>query len=297
MQILITGGTGFIGSALIPHLDQHNLTLLTRHTTKARKKFGAQHEYIEDLTTFKDLSDFDAVINLAGENIASKFWTQKQKQKIKESRHALTQELSERIRASHIPPGVLISASAIGFYGDEHTADVTEDTSPQSGFGQDICQPWEAFALACQHKQTRVCIPRIGVVLGVQGGMLQKVLPVFKLGLGGRLGNGQQKLSWIHIDDIVALILWMLSNEQVKGCYNATAPHPVTNAHFTQVLGHILKRPAFFHLPAWLLKIMLGELSELMLKGASVIPQKALSENFVFNHPKLEDALKHLLEK
>ncbi|QIR14851.1 TIGR01777 family oxidoreductase [Shewanella aestuarii] len=290
MKILITGATGFVGKQLVASLKAHQLTIVTRNPNSATEQLGSNHSYIniKDIVT---LDDFDAVINLAGEPIVGKRWSKKQKQVICDSRWNITQQLSNLIKKSNTPPHTFISASAIGYYGRQGTAPVDENSGFHDEFSHQICKKWEANALVAQSDKTRVCIPRIGIVLGKQGGALAKMLPPFKLGLGGPIGKGKQGMSWIHMEDLVGLIKWMLDTPSAKGIYNATAPNPVSNADFSMALAQALNRPAKIITPPLALRLAMGEMSELLTEGQFVLPTKALAEGFVFKYSKLDDAI------
>lgn len=220
MRILLTGGTGLIGSALLKHWqNEHQLTVLTRTVRPG----SSAVQYITDLAKV-DFNQLDAVINLAGEPIADKRWTDAQKDRICQSRWQLTEQLVQHITAASTPPAVLISGSAIGFYGRQGEQEISEEYQaffPE--FSHDICARWENLAWQANSPQTRVCLIRTGVVLAANGGALKKMLPPFKLGLGGKIGSGDQYMSWIHLDDMVALIDFLLHNDQISGAVNATA--------------------------------------------------------------------------
>ncbi|WP_028775191.1 TIGR01777 family oxidoreductase [Shewanella waksmanii] len=301
MHILITGGTGFIGQQLIKQLSAHQLTIVTRSMVNAQKTLGHQHQYLNNLGALTDLDRFDAVINLAGEPIAQR-WSFANKQKICASRWDLTARLSELFNQSSHPPKHFISASAIGIYGngDEAVDEQTSlcsfaETGADEQFAHSVCARWEELALSAQDS-TRVAIIRIGLVLGKNGGALAKMLPAFKLGLGGKIASGSQGMSWIHIDDLIALILYLLDNEQCQGIYNGTAPNPVDNATFTQQLGKTLSRPTLFPAPEKLLTIALGEMAELLTQGQFVKPTRTQAAGFEFQYPQLGPALKHILK-
>lgn len=300
MHILITGGTGFIGKNLIKHLTEHQLTLLTRDIKKAKQTL--QHarflnmNYIQSLDELDDLNHIDVVINLAGEPIADKAWTKARKQSICQSRWQTTQKISQLILDSDTPPHTFISGSAIGFYGDQGETIVDESfaiDSPQ-GFPHQVCKQWEEHALAAASK-TRVCILRTGIVLGAGGGMLQKIWLPFKLGLGGKIGHGQQYMPWIHIQDMILGICHLIKMEQVQGIFNFCSPHPVTNQEFSQTFAKALNKPAILPVPSPMLRIVMGESSCLILDSINAKPAHLTATGFDFTFPHLAPALRQVL--
>ncbi|MEO3990961.1 TIGR01777 family oxidoreductase [Pseudocitrobacter cyperus] len=296
MKILITGGTGLIGRHLIPRLLElsHTVTVVTRSPEKARQHFGTRVEIWKGLEERRSLEGIDAVINLAGEPIADKRWTDAQKQRLCESRWRITEKLSALIQASETPPDVLISGSAAGYYGDLGEVVVTEEEPPHNEFTHKLCAKWEQLACTAQSDRTRVCLLRTGVVLAPQGGILGKMIPPFKLGLGGPIGNGRQYLAWIHIDDMVNGILWLLE-KPLRGPFNMVSPYPVHNEQFAHALGHALKRPAILRVPATAIRLLMGESSVLVLGGQRALPKRLEESGFVFRWYDLDGALEDLL--
>lgn len=296
MRILLTGGTGLIGSALVKRwLAQHKLVVLTRDPAKAQKQLGPEVSTVHSLQQV-DFNQIDAVINLAGEPIVGKRWSDTQKQRLCESRWLITEQLVGAIKAASSPPSVMISGSAIGIYGRQQQQFIDEDyQSFHAEFSSELCQRWEQLALEAQSDTTRVCLLRTGIVLAGEGGALKKMLPPFKLGLGGRIGNGEQYMSWVHLQDMLRITDFLLLHPTLNGAFNATAPNPVTNAEFSQQLASVLHRPALLPMPAFVLKLMLGEMADLLLTGQRVIPAKLQHAGFTFNYPDLTDALKSLL--
>tara|TARA_R110002126_G_scaffold10245_9_gene46473 strand:+ start:8230 stop:9120 length:891 start_codon:yes stop_codon:yes gene_type:complete len=294
MRILVTGGTGLIGSALLKYWrDKHQLTVLTRQAP-ASLPSSANLTYISELQ-HADFNQLDAVINLAGEPIADKRWTEKQKQQICHSRWQITEQLSELIQAADTPPACLISGSAVGFYGRQGAEFICEEHSAfYPEFSHDICARWENLAQRSASDKTRVCLLRTGIVLSADGGALTKMLPAFRFGCGGPLGNGQQYMSWIHIDDMVQLIDFLLQTPTLHGPFNAVAPKPVTNKEFSKALAERLNRPAKLTMPAFMLRLLFGEMSDILLYGQRVMPQQALNAGFQFTYPKLPAALADL---
>ncbi|MDX1524879.1 MULTISPECIES: TIGR01777 family oxidoreductase [Idiomarinaceae] len=297
MKILITGGTGLIGSALIPQLtEKYHVTLLTRQPQRAIERFGKQVQALKSLAEVSDISDFYAVINLQGEGIADKRWTAKQKLRLEQSRWAVTRQLSERMLAAANPPQVFISGSAIGYYGAQGRTPVTEATKVQADdFAHHLCAEWEQLALAADSDKTRVCVLRTGVVLAPAGGALRKMLPPYLLGLGGPLGHGQQGFSWIHLDDMVGIILHLLETAECRGIYNATAPTPVSQQEFSAAIAKTLRKSHFMRVPGWVLKLALGELSEMLLTGQFVLPERLQQAGYQFRYTTVEPALKACL--
>ncbi|MGX5913641.1 TIGR01777 family oxidoreductase [Aliidiomarina sp. Khilg15.8] len=295
MHILLTGGTGLIGSVLLKKLrNQHAVTVLTRNPTKAYKKLGHDITVINDLDSLNDLNHIDAIINLAGEPIADKRWSDAQKKRIEQSRWQLTDKLTALCKASSEPPHTFISGSAIGYYGAQGQTRVTEeDNQPRDEFTHRLCATWEQKAQAAATEHTRVCLLRTGIVLAPRGGALQRMSLPFKFGMGGPIGSGEQMMSWIHIDDMVDLILHLLHKDSCRGPYNATAPNPVSNEDFSKTLGKVLHRPVLLRVPSFAMKIMLGEMSTMLLNGQAVIPERTLESGFQFRHATLEDALRH----
>ncbi|WP_233078260.1 TIGR01777 family oxidoreductase [Rheinheimera soli] len=295
MKILITGATGLIGRALIAGWQgQHQLIILSRSSVKARQILGVEAEYQQSLNDI-DFNHIDAVINLAGEPIADKRWSESQKQKICQSRWQLTEALAEKIQHCTTPPQVLMSGSAIGFYGRQGSEIVTEEHSSfYPEFSHDICARWENLAQRAASPQTRVCLLRTGIVLSSQGGALAKMLPLFKLGLGGPIGDGKQFMSWIHLEDMVRLIDFLLQRDDLSGPFNATAPRPVSNKQFSQLLAERFGKKAPFTVPGFVLRLAFGEMADLLLFGQNVQPKRLLDNGFQFNHSHLKDALNAL---
>lgn len=296
MNILITGGTGLVGRHLIPRLLElkHKVTVVTRNPEKARQRFSDRVTYWKGLAGQTHLNEIDAVINLAGEPIADKRWTEAQKQRLCTSRWNMTQQLVDLINASDTPPEVFISGSAIGYYGDLGEVVVNEEEPPHNEFTHKLCARWEQIACGAQSDKTRICLLRTGAVLARHGGMLAKLLPIFRLGVGGPIGDGRQYLAWIHIDDMVNAILWLLDND-LRGPFNMVSPYPVRNEQFTHALGHALHRPAILRAPASMVRLMMGESSVLVLGGQRALPKRLEAAGFAFRWHDLEEALQDLV--
>jgi uncharacterized protein (TIGR01777 family) len=293
MRILITGGTGFIGRAVVSRLLQRGdrITVLSRDITKASALLGEQVDVWESLEQWSAETHFDAVINLAGEPIIDKAWTEKRKQALLASRIGITEQLLEGIRRSHQKPEVLLSGSAIGIYGDTGNSICTESTVLADDFAAGLCRQWERAAEPAEQLGVRTVFLRTGLVLHQDGGMLKKLLLPFKLGFGSRLGDGRQMMSWIHRHDYLNAIRFLLDNPQCRGAFNLTAPNPVTNAEFTETLAESLGRKAILVTPAFLLKPLLGKRAILLFGGQKVLPEKLSRAGFEFRFSRLEQAL------
>jgi len=291
MQLLITGGTGFIGSVLCSRLleDQHDITVLSRQPDAVK----APLKGISELEQLASDATFDIVINLAGEPIADKRWSDKQKQRIINSRLDITQNLIHYFKTTLHKPKVFISGSAIGYYGIGETDDyVDESAQGDESFSSQLCQQWESTALQAQALGIRTCLLRTGIVLGKGGGALSKMLPPFKLGLGGRMGQGKHWMPWVHIDDLVGIILYCIRHDDLSGAINGTSPNPTTNLSYTKTLGKALNRPTIFPMPALVIKLLMGQMGEeLLLAGKKILPVKALKAGYKFKYQELEDAL------
>jgi uncharacterized protein (TIGR01777 family) len=297
MQILVTGGTGFIGRALCRELHRagHGVTVYTRNLASLSRIFDFPVEGLASLEEWSTNRHFDAVINLAGEPIMARRWSDARKQVLWDSRVSLTQKLVERMEQARMKPAVFISGSAIGIYGDQGDTLLDEGSVGGEDFGHQLCAAWESAAVQAESHGIRVCLLRTGLVVGRQGGFLDHMLLPFKLGLGGRIGDGRQWMSWIHLQDHVALTLFLLRTSQARGPYNATAPNPVTNQEFTRELARELHRPAFLPVPAWLLRSVAGEMSGLLLGSQRVLPRQAQAQGFRFSFETLAPALHDVL--
>jgi uncharacterized protein len=296
MNILITGGTGFIGSALCSRLlkDNNKLVILSRHPERINSPINV----ISDLNDLQDSDVFDVVINLAGEPIANKRWSEQQKNKIVSSRIDITEKLISYLEKLVHKPKVLISGSAIGYYGiDETGNDIDEEGGSDNSFSSQLCQQWEAVALRAEALGIRTCLIRTGIVLGKNGGALSKMLLPFKMGAGGVIGHGKQWMPWIHLDDLVGIIFYCIDHDNLNGPINGTSPKPVTNAEFTKALGMVLKRPTIFPMPAIVVKLLMGKMGEeLLLAGKKIVPKKVLATGYTFKYEVLADALKNVVE-
>jgi uncharacterized protein len=296
MRVLITGGTGFVGQALCPRLVDagHDVVILTRQSN-ARLPKGATSA----VTRLDDLApdEFGAVINLAGAPIGDARWTEQRKKLLLDSRVSTTSRLVEWIGRARKRPGTLLSASAVGYYGEQGDRPVTEETPPTPGFTHELCAAWEREAEKASALGIRVCIMRIGVVLDRDGGALAKMLPAFRLGAAGRLGAGRQYFPWIHREDMAAICQWLLESPKARGAYNASAPAPVTNTEFTAALGRALARPTMVNMPQAALKLLFGEMSELLLASDRMLPNRLLKEGFKFRYPDIDAALSAIFSR
>lgn len=299
MKVLISGASGMIGRALQEELknSDHQVVCLVRDKSKASDEAIYWDPKIGQIDP-SSLEGFDAVINLAGESIAEK-WTEERKKEILESRVDATKTLATALASLNEPPKVFINSSAIGYYGNRGDEICTEKTPNGSGFLADVCRQWEQAAQAAEEKGIRTVFLRTGVVLSSEGGALVKMLPPFRFGLGGKLGSGEQYMSWISIDDLIGIILYTLINDSVKGPVNAVAPAAIKNVDFTKTLGKVLDRPTFFAVPEFALKFLMGNemAEELLLYSIRAEPKELMMDGYSFKTPDLERTLKYLVDK
>jgi uncharacterized protein len=301
MRIVIAGGSGFLGRPLATHLAStgNQVVVLTRRSSPSS---GSSPAHITSVTWTPNgetgpwasaLDGADAVVNLAGESIAAARWTAAHKQRVLDSRVEATRSLATAIRQASTPPRVFVSGSAVGYYGPCGDETVTEEAAPGSDFLARVCIAWEAEATRAASDRTRVVYLRTGLPLEKDGGALPPMLPPFKFGVGGPVGSGRQYWPWIHRDDWVALVAWVIGAAGVSGPVNATAPNPVTNAEFARAVGRALHRPAFLPAPAFALRLLLGEMADaLVLSGQRAVPAKAMRDAFTFKYVTLDDALR-----
>lgn len=306
MRVVLTGATGFVGVKLIEKL--HSLgdraIILARDPQKAKHLFPTEIFPNVEIVGYTPqvagawtevFSRCDGVVNLAGTPIFGDRWNAKRKQEILESRQLGTREIVNAIKAASPQPQVLVSGSAIGFYGTDEVKTFDEYSFAGNDFLSQVCQAWEQEADAASAARLRVVKLRTGIVLGKNGGALARILPIFQLGLGGVIGSGRQWFSWIHRDDLVNMIQFALTNSQITGVVNGTAPTPVTNAEFTKALAKACDRPAFLPVPSVALQLALGEAAILVLEGQKVLPKKAEQNQFQFQYPDIDSALAEVL--
>jgi uncharacterized protein len=299
MKVAIMGASGLVGAALKTKLlsTGHDVVSFSRKSTDSKANIF-NWDPLGGKIDKDGFTGVDAVINLSGESIAAKRWTDEQKAKIRESRVKGTAFLSRTLAELQPHPGVLVNASAIGFYGDRGDEMLTENSAPGSGFLAEVCKEWEQATKPAESAGIRVVLARLGVVLSQDGGAMQKMLPIFKLGGGGVIGSGKQYMSWVTIDDVVSALIFAITNESVRGAINIVAPNSVRNSEFTDALGHALHRPVILPLPAFAAKIIMGEMAdELLLASARVEPLALEEKKFGFEYPNLAGALLHTLGK
>lgn len=298
MRTLITGATGFVGQQLLKQLDRP--VVLTRNVERARATLPA------DATAFawdplrgppptEAFEGVEAVVHLAGDPVAEGRWNDAKRKRIRDSRTIGTRNLVDGIQRALKPPQVLVSASAVGYYGGRGEEVLDERAKPGQGFLADVCVEWERESARAESLGVRVVNPRIGIVLGSGGGALSKMLLPFKLGLGGRLGDGRQWMPWIHLDDLVGLILYAINTPGLHGAMNAVAPSPVTNRDFTAILAGVLHRPAIFPVPAFGLRLAVGEFAEILLASQRVVPRVAEQSGYTFRYGELKPALEAIM--
>jgi len=297
MKILIGGSHGLVGTALIQSLETqgHEIFRLVRRapTSKTEVEWSPDRYSI----ALARIEGFDAVVNLAGESIAER-WTDDKKRRIRESRVKGTKLLGDALANLTVPPKTFVCASAIGYYGNRGDELLTESSAAGDGFLAKVCAEWEEATALATEKGIRVVNARFGVILDTNGGALKKMLPPFRMGVGGRIGSGKQWMSWIALDDVIGGIQFALANDSMKGPVNFVAPVPVRNAEFTKTLGKVLSRPTIFPIPAFAIKLLFGEMGEaLLLGGQRVAPERLVAGGYEFSYPQLEQALVHILEK
>ncbi len=297
MKILLTGGTGLIGRALCEALSarRDSLTVLSRRPHSVAEKCGAAVRAIGSLDEWRPEDRYDAVINLAGEPIAGARWSARRKKRLWDSRVTLSAALLEKILRAKTKPGVLLSGSAVGIYGDCADREMDESAATATDFGARLCDAWEREARKAEACNVRTCVLRTGLVLSREGGVLKQMSVPFRLGLGARIGTGRQWMSWIHIADQVAIVLKLLDEPNHRGAFNLCAPNPVDNAAFTRSLGLAVHRPAVLAVPAFAVNAALGEAAYLLLGGQKALPAKLLSSGYRFRYPELDGALRALV--
>jgi uncharacterized protein (TIGR01777 family) len=298
VRVLVTGSTGLVGTALVRVLRQAGYTVvsLRRPQSRHREPGDALWDPAAGHIDAAALEDLDAVVHLAGENIAAGRWNAERKARIRDSRVLGTRLLAEALAARRRPPRVLVCSSAMGFYGDRGDEILDENSPPGDGFLSETCIEWEAAAAAAVQAGIRTVHLRSGIVLDAADGPLARMLVPFRWGLGGRLGSGRQFMSWVTLDDTIAIIRLAMDNEDLRGPVNSVAPSPVTNAEFTRILGRALGRPAFLPVPAWAVRLLFGEMADaLLLSSTRVVPGVLQRAGFAFRHADLEAALRDLL--
>ena len=296
MKVLITGSSGLIGSVLIESLASNGHEVIRL----LRKKFAKDSPVWDpenDVIDLADVRDIAAVVHLAGDNIAEGRWNDRKKGRIRNSRVRGTKLLAEFFAASEHKPRIIVSASAVGVYGDRGEELVDETSEPGNGFLADVCQQWEGATASAVDAGIRVANVRFGVVLSTAGGALKKMLLPFRMGLGGVIGGGKQYMSWVSIDDVVGMIQYVIGNDSMRGPVNLVSPHAVSNHEFTKTLGRVLHRPTIFPMPAFAARLAFGEMAnELLLSSTRAIPKKLMNSGYKFRHPELGEAFEHLLK-
>lgn len=292
MKIAVTGASGFIGTRVLETLraEGHSLHVLGRRPPRGEGVAFSRWDALAEIPPAEALDGAGAIVHLAGEPVAQR-WTPEAKRRIRDSRVTGTHHLVNALSIMSLRPEVLVSASAVGYYGDRADEELTEASTPGRGFLAEVCRDWEETASLAEALGMRVVRLRIGVVLGTGGGALQQMLPPFRAGVGGRLSSGRQWMSWIHVDDLAGLIRFAIATPPLSGPVNATGPAPVTNREFTRTLAAALHRPALFTVPAIALKTIFGEMASVLLSSQRVLPAAALSAGFGFRYPDLRSAL------
>ena len=300
MATLITGGTGFVGSYLLDRVPDPIVT--SRNASRAKAALGAS---VTDVIEWDPIAGpipltgnekIDGVINLMGESVAEGRWNDAKKKRIRDSRVLGTQNLVAGLRKLNCRPKSFVSASAVGIYGDQGDAIVDESNSGSEGFMADLCRDWESAAMDYATDGVPVTVVRIGIVLGRGGGAIDKLLPIFKWGLGGALGNGKQYVPWIHVSDLANMFKWLLETPSLQGVFNGSAPHPVTNSEQTKAIANAVRRPALLPAPEFAVKLVLGGFAQCLFDSQRVIPKAALDAGFEFKYKTIQQAMAEIVE-
>lgn len=297
MRILVTGGTGFIGTAFCQRMlaAGHRVSVLSRDRERAERHFGGRVRATESLSGPLPIEPPKVIVNLAGANIGSGRWNRKRKQALIRSRVDTTEHVVNYIERAQTRPSLLISGSAVGYYGARGDTGLTEDAPPGDEFQSQLCRQWEAAAMVATRYDVRVCISRTGVVMGAGGGALSGLLPQFCRGLGAYVGSGEQWISWIHMEDLLDLFERFMVRDHLEGAFNNTAPEPVTNRDFAQMLASVLHKPVRGRVPGPVLRVAMGEMAHLYLTGQRVLPQRHLADGARYRYPDMGAALTSLL--
>ena len=298
-RVLVTGGTGFIGTALCERLLEAGVpvSVLSRSAARAEKHFFGRVSAIESLEAVRPQEAPDVIVNLAGKNLGEERWSDEVKQELVSSRVRTTQHVVEYIATAGARPRLLISGSAVGYYGARGDEELDEYSVAGSEFQSELCRRWEDAALQARQYGVRVCISRTGVVMGQGGGALSGLAPMFRKGLGAVAGSGRQWVSWIHMHDLLDVFLLFMQDASASGAYNNTAPAPVTNHAFSHAIGRALHRPVLLRAPAFAMRLMYGEMAHLYLTGQRVIPARHLESGFGFRYPDIDSALRQALKQ
>ncbi len=295
--VIVTGASGLVGSALVPFLGAAGHTVRTLVRRAPRSASEVRWDPVASALDPAVLDDVDVAVHLAGENVADGRWTEKRRRELRESRTVPTTRLAEALARASRRPRVLVSASAIGFYGDRGEEDLTEESTSGDGFLAELTRDWEAAAGPARDAGVRVVHLRIGLVVSAHGGALARMLTPFRMGVGGRLGSGTQWMSWIALHDLLRVVAHAMERPQLAGPVNTVSPEPVRNEEFTGVLGRVLHRPTIVPAPAFALRVAFGEMAdEMLVSSAKVVPRRLVADGFAFRFPRLEDALRHTID-
>jgi len=297
-RVLITGGTGFIGTALARQLLAAGVrvSVLSRNANRATRHFEHQVTALESMAQIDAANPPEVIVNLAGKNLGEQRWSTRVKQQLIDSRVFTTQQVVDYIAHAEIKPDLLISGSAVGYYGARGDEALNEEAAPGNEFQSELCQRWEQTALQAEQYGVRVCISRTGVVMGQGGGALSGLQPMFRKGLGAVAGNGRQWLSWVHMQDLINMFLHFMGDDALSGPFNNTSPHPVTNRQFAKTIGKVLHRPVWLRMPGWAMHLLYGELAHLYVTGQKVIPNRHQQSGFDYQYPHIESALREAMQ-
>lgn len=295
-HVLVTGGTGFIGSALTARLRAagDRVTVLTRDRRRAAARLGPGVTAVEAMDELTG-DPPDVIVNLAGKNLGAERWNARVKREMVASRVDTTRRVVDWMARSGTPPRLLVSGSAVGYYGARGDAELTEDAPPGDEWQSELCRRWEDAALEAERHGVRVCLSRTGVVMGPGGGALAGLAPMFRRGLGAVAGSGRQWVSWVHMDDLLDMFQRCMADPSLAGPFNNTAPHPVTNRDFSRAIGRAVHRPVLLRAPGFAMRLLYGEMAHLYLTGQKVLPARHLAGAFSFRHPRIEGAVEAAL--